>query len=143
VVVIGTAAGPVGAVVALVAFAVALYLLWANKLGFNGAWTRFGLDRLTAPLWKSENWVIFNAIFADREKVLKAATIALGLIALSLFVPASQVGIAIVAVAAWYTFETYRAHKVTTKTATIETLSTGDKVVYPTAVSRAESAKIN
>jgi hypothetical protein len=142
VVVIGTAAGPVGAVVSLVVFATALYLLWAYTLGFNGAWTRFGLDRLTAPLWKSENWEIFGTIFVDREKVIKAGTIALGLIALSLIVPVSQVGIALLAVAAWYVFEIYRTHKSGTRS-TLETVSANDKLIYPTTVSRSESAKIN
>ena len=111
VVVIGYAAGPIGAIIAIIAFSIALFLLWAHRLGFNGAWTSFGLDRFSAPLLKTENWDLFNAIFADREKVVKAATVSVVLIAVSLILPTSQVIIAVVAVAAWYVFQVYRANK--------------------------------
>ena len=55
VVVIGYAGGPPGAVVALLAFVIALFLLWARDLGFKGAWEKFGLQSLSPPLWKPEN----------------------------------------------------------------------------------------
>jgi hypothetical protein len=94
-------------------------------------------------LWKSENWEIFGTIFVDREKVIKAGTIALGLIALSLIIPVGQVAIALLAVAAWYVFEIYRTHKVSTRSTSLESVAANDKVLYPTTVSRSESAKIN
>jgi hypothetical protein len=144
VVVIGYAAGPVGAVISLLAFSISLYLLWARKLGFNGAWTRFGVDRLTAPLWKAANWDQFGTIFNDRESVLKAATIAVALIALSLILPVGQVGLIALAIAAWYAFEVYRAHRPAAKpsvTAALESKVANDKVLYTPAASRAENVK--
>jgi len=144
VVVIGYAAGPVGAVAALLVFSVALYLLWARRLGFNGAWTRFGLDRLTAPLWKGENWDRFGGIFNDRDSVVKAATVAVVLIALSLILPPSQVGLVAVAIAAWYAFEIYRSQKPAVRPAALESKVANDKVVYTAAASsRPEVTKVN
>ncbi|ABD88495.1 hypothetical protein [Rhodopseudomonas palustris] len=139
VVVIGYAAGPVGAIVAIVAFSVALFLLWSYNLGFNGAWTGFGLDRFTAPFWKAENWDRFGTIFADREKVVKAGTIAVVLIALSLVLPANQVALAVVVVAAWYVFQVYRANKpVVTKSTTLD-----PQVYGTTSEPRKEISRIN
>jgi hypothetical protein len=144
VVVIGYAAGPVGAVISLLAFSISLYLLWARKLGFSAAWTRFGVDRLTAPLWKAENWDQFGTIFNDRESVLKAATIALALIALSLILPVGQVALIALAIAAWYAFEVYRNNKPVAKpsvTAVLESKVANDKVLYTPAPQRADSVK--
>lgn len=137
VVVIGYAAGPIGAIIAIAAFSVALFLLWAYRLGFNGAWTSFGLDRFTAPFWKSENWDRFNAIFADREKVVKAATVAVVLIAVSLILPTNQVIIAVAAVAAWYVFQVYRANKPARPASSI------DGPVYSSVDGRKEISRIN
>ena len=134
VVVIGYAAGPVGAAISLLAFAGSLYLMWARKLGFVGAWTRFGLDRFTAPFWKGENWQRFNGLFADSESVVKAGTIAVALIALSLILPAGQVGLVAAAVAAWYAFEVYRSQRPLVRSAVaIESKPVGDKVIYASA----------
>jgi hypothetical protein len=110
-VVVGYAAGPLGAVITLLAFLIALFLLWARDLGFKGAWTKFGLHRFSPPLWKRENWDQFEGIFADRDKVLKAAAIALALIALSLMLPKNLVFLAFLAVAVWFVVEIYRANK--------------------------------
>jgi hypothetical protein len=137
VVVIGYAAGPIGALIAIVAFGIALYLLWAHRLGFNGAWTSFGLDRFSAPLLKTENWDLFNAIFADREKVVKAATVAVVLIAVSLILPTNQVIIAVVAVAAWYVFQVYRANKPARPASSL------DAPVYPAVENRKEISRVN
>ncbi|MCG6205188.1 hypothetical protein LPW26_11100 [Rhodopseudomonas sp. HC1] len=143
VVVIGYAAGPVGAAISLLAFAGSLYLMWARKLGFAGAWTRFGLDRFTAPFWKSENWDRFNALFADSESVVKAGTIAVALIALSLILPAGQVGLVAAAVAAWYAFEVYRSQRpVGRSTVAIESKPVPDQVIY-SAAPHSEPAKMN
>ncbi len=142
VVVIGYAAGPVGAVISLFAFAGSLYLMWARRLGFVGAWSRFGLDRFTAPFWKGENWERFNGLFADGESVVKAATIAVALIALSLVLPASQVGLIALAVAAWYAFEVYRSQRPLVRPAgAIESKPVADQVIYSSAPR--EPAKMN
>jgi hypothetical protein len=146
VVVIGSAAGAAGAAVSLLAFAGSLYLMWARKLGFSGAWTRFALDRFTAPFWKSENWERFNAMFNDSESVVKAGTISVALIALSLVLPASQVGLIALVVAAWYAVEVYRSHRsagtiAARAPAAIES-KPAEKVIY-TNVARGETVKMN
>ncbi|RAI46065.1 hypothetical protein [Rhodoplanes roseus] len=110
VVVIGAAAGPLGAVISLIAFAVTLFLLWAHKLGYMGAWTRFGLDRFTAPFLEGDNYDRLTLITTDGEKLAKACTVALVLIALSLVLPGYQVGILVVAVGAWYLYQIRRAN---------------------------------
>jgi hypothetical protein len=110
-VVVGYAAGPLGAVVTLLAFLIALFLLWARDLGFKGAWTKFGLHRFSPPLWKRENWDQFEGIFADRDKVVKATAIALALIALSIMLPKNLVILAFLAVAVWFVVEIYRGDK--------------------------------
>lgn len=142
VVVIGYAAGPAGAAISLVAFAASLYLMWARKLGFGAAWTSFALDRFSAPFWKGENWERFRAMFSDGESVVKAATIAIVLIALSLFLPPSQVGLIALVVAAWYAFEVYRSHRTVAPHTTAAIESKSEARVYTSATSRAE-AKIN
>jgi hypothetical protein len=110
-VVVGYAAGPLGAVVTLLAFLIALFLLWARDLGFKGAWTKFGLNRFSPPLWKRENWEQFEGIFVDRDKVVKACAIALALIALSMMLPKNLVILAFLAVAVWFIVEIYRGDK--------------------------------
>jgi hypothetical protein len=110
-VVVGYAAGPLGAVIALLAFLIALFLLWARDLGFKGAWTKFGLNRFSPPLWRRENWEQFEGIFVDRDKVVKASAIALALIALSMMLPKNLVILAFLAVAVWFVVEIYRAEK--------------------------------
>ncbi|MDF3813625.1 MULTISPECIES: hypothetical protein [Rhodopseudomonas] len=110
VVVVGYAAGPLGAVITVLAFLIALFLLWARELGFKGAWIRFGLNRLSPPLWKRENWEQFEGIFADRDKVVKAGAIAVSLIALSMMLPRNLVVIAFLAIAVWAVVEIYRAN---------------------------------
>lgn len=110
VVVIGYAAGPLGAVIAMIAFATTLFLLWSHKLGFLGAWTRFGLDRFTAPFLEGDNYDRLVPIFSDGEKLGKACTVAVVLIALSLVLPGYQVGILVAAVAAWYLYQIRRAN---------------------------------
>jgi hypothetical protein len=143
VVVIGYAAGPVGAGLSLLAFAGSLYLMWARKLGFRAAWTRFGLDRFTAPFWKGENWDRFNAMFSDSESVVKAGTIAVALIALSLILPPGQVALIALAVSAWYAFEVYRSHRPLVRPqVAIESKPVGDKVIYAPSP-RSEPAQMN
>lgn len=142
VVVIGYAAGPVGAAISLVAFAASLYLMWARKLGFGGAWTRFALDRFSAPFWKGENWERFQAMFNDSESVVKAGTIAIVLIALSLVLPPTQVALIALVVAGWYGFEVYRSHRsVAPRQAVAIEKKPGEQVVF--SAPREPVGKIN
>jgi hypothetical protein len=108
VVVIGSAAGPLGAVISLIAFSTTLFLLWAYKLGFMGAWTQFGLDRFTTHFVGGENWDRFALVFGDSEKLGKACTVTVVLIALWLTLPIHQFGVALVAVTAWSIYQSRR-----------------------------------
>jgi hypothetical protein len=110
VIVIGYAAGPPGALVALIVFAVALYLLWARELGFKGAWDRFGIQALTPPLWKPENIERLKGLIADDQKSVKACTIAVALIAVSQLLPRNMAALVFLAVVVWGVFEVYRAN---------------------------------
>jgi hypothetical protein len=144
VVVIGAAAGPLGAAISVLAFAVTLFLLWAYKLGFMNAWTRFGLDRFLAPFLEGENWDRFVPIFSDGEKLGKACTVAVVLIALSLVLPAYQVGIAVAAAIAWYLYQIRRVSAPVTKSPALELPPATTKPgVFKAPDSRVESARVN
>lgn len=108
VVVIGYAGGPPGAVVALLAFVIALFLLWARELGFKGAWEKFGLQSLSPPLWKQDNIDRFKALFVDEQKLVKACTISVALIAASMLLPRNLVVFIFLAAIALGVFEVYR-----------------------------------
>jgi fatty acid desaturase len=108
----GFAAGPLAPVVIPIAFLVTLYLLWAHDLGFKDAWQRFGLNRLTPPLWNDENRRRFGPFFENREKLIKAGTVAVGLVALWLMLPPDLVRIAVVVLVVWYLTEIYRVQRV-------------------------------
>jgi hypothetical protein len=110
-VVIGFAAGPMSVVVAFLSFWITLYLVWAYDLGFKDVWSRYGLNRVKPPFWSDENKRWFLPILSDRTKVVKAASVALVIVALSLMLPVSIVRIATLIVAAWYVSEIYRAQK--------------------------------
>lgn len=109
-VVIGVAGGLAGAVIAALAFGITLFLLWAHKLGFDSAWRTFGLDRYVAPILERGNRDRFIRIFDDNEKLGKACTVALALVALWLILPKYQVAIAAVVALGWYGYDIYRAH---------------------------------
>jgi hypothetical protein len=145
--VIGYAGGLIGAIIAVAAFAVTLFMLWSYKLGFDGAWTSFALDRYTAPLLEGSNWDRFTAIFADREKLAKACTVTVVLIALWLAAPTYQVILALAAVVAWYVYEIKRANKGIAKTSgptTLELPVSKEEPVYPVAEeSINEGARVN
>ncbi|MGX7745233.1 hypothetical protein [Rhodopseudomonas parapalustris] len=113
VVVIGYAGGPLAALVTIATFLIALFLLWAREIGFKGAWERFGLQTMTPPLWKVENWDRFKLIFIDQNKVVKACTVAVAMIALAMFLPRNLVALVYLAAAAWGVFEVYRANSAT------------------------------
>lgn len=110
VIVIGYAAGPPGAVVALLVFVVALYLLWARELGFKGAWQKFGVQNLNPPLWRPENIDRFKGLFTEESKLVKACTISVALVAVSEMLPRNLVVLVFLAVVVWGVFEVYRAN---------------------------------
>lgn len=148
-VVIGFAAGLVGAIIAVIAFAATLFLFWASTLGFLGAWTKFGLDRFTAPWLDADNRDRFMAIFNDREKVAKAITVAVVLIALSLVLPAYQVGAAVAVVVLWYGWQIRQATRPTVKTTstTLDLTPVTEKVandkVVVAAAEKTATARVN
>lgn len=145
--VIGYAGGLIGAIIALAAFAVTLFLLWSYKLGFDGAWTSFALDRYTAPLLEGSNWDRFTAIFADREKLAKACTVTVVLIALWLALPTYQVVLALAAVVGWYVYEVKRANRPLAKTSgptTLELPVSKEEPLFPAEdASIKEGARVN
>lgn len=111
IVVIGYAGGPPGAFAALLTFLVALFLIWARDLGFRGAWDRFGLQSMNPPLWKPENMERFRSLFVDEQKLVKATTISVALIAAALILPRNLVVVIFVAALALGIFEVYRNTK--------------------------------
>jgi hypothetical protein len=104
-VVIGYAAGPIGVMVAIASFAVALFLLWSEKLGFSGAKKQLGLNDVFSPTWTAENWERLEAVLADRETFDKACTIAVGVIGTFLVLPTTWAATAIAIVLAFFVFE--------------------------------------
>ncbi|NVO15755.1 MAG: hypothetical protein HXX10_17110 [Rhodoplanes sp.] len=110
-VIIGYATGALGALIALIAFAIALFLLWARQVGLMGAWTTFSLDRSMGLFLDGEDRSRLALIVSDREKLGKACTVAIALTALLLVFPTHQVGIAIAAAAVWSVFRIRRARR--------------------------------
>jgi hypothetical protein len=112
-VIIGFAAGPQGTLVFLVALGFALYLFWAEELGFKGAIARLGLDRLKPPVWKKENWVQFQTTLTDQDKLVKAFAAALTLMAVKLMLPSHQgvVLLVTIVVVGWFVFKIYDSEK--------------------------------
>jgi hypothetical protein len=110
---IGIAAGPLAPVIAPIAFLATLYLLWSRELGFRDAWNRFGFQRLKPPLWHDDNREVFSPFFENREKLIKSATVAVGIVALWLMLPPDLVRFAVLIVLIWYLTEIYRGQKVT------------------------------
>jgi len=102
VVVLGYAVGPLGLLIAALAFGAALFLLWADELGFSGAWTAFGFDRFDTPVLGPDNWDRFAALVQDRDKVARALTIALALTALWLTLPEQLMLLGSVVAIGWY-----------------------------------------
>lgn len=111
-IVIARAAGPMAVVISPIIFFVALYLLWAYEIGYKAVWTRFGLDRLTPPVWNRDNQKRFLPIFEDRLKVAKAGAVVLGLIALSLLLTPTIARVIAVLLVLWYLVEIYRAQQI-------------------------------
>lgn len=101
VVVLGHAVGPLGLLIAVLAFGVALFLLWADQLGFGGAWEAFGFDRFEAPVSAPANWDRLAPLLQDRGKVARALTLTLALTALSLILPEKSVLIGVIVVIGW------------------------------------------
>jgi hypothetical protein len=109
VVVAGYAVGLLGLVLAAIAFGAALFLLWADELGFSGAWLAFGFDRFDAPA-SGANWDQFAAVTKDADKVAKAATIALSLTAAWLMLPEELMLIGILVSTGWAALRINKRH---------------------------------
>jgi hypothetical protein len=107
--IVGYAAGIVGAVSATVAFSIASFLQWADKLGFAGARKQLGPDKFTVPVWKADNWRQLGVVLDDQEKFERSLTCSVLLIALLLTLPTTMVLAAALAVAGWFTFQVYRS----------------------------------
>jgi hypothetical protein len=101
VVVLGHAVGLFGLLLAGVAFGVVLFLVWADQLGFGGAWEAFGFDRSDTPGSGPEHRDRFAALLQDRGKVAKALTLTLGLTALWLILPEESVLIGVIVAIGW------------------------------------------
>jgi len=106
-VVIGFASGPFGTISFLLTFLTARYLFAARELGFERAWTAFGVE-LSPPLWQRRNWRWLDAIFRDDDEFWKASSVAVGLTALSLMLSPTSVGIVAVVIATCYVAEIAR-----------------------------------
>jgi hypothetical protein len=131
-VLIQQAVGVLGAVVAVLAFMTALFLVSAEKIGYRAAWTRFGLDRLVGPLLQSENWARLAPLFEDLGAVFVAATVAVVLVALSLTVPADLLLVGVLTAAALGVIEVYRSNRQRTKLAAPKLIASSD-VAYAQA----------
>jgi hypothetical protein len=110
-VVIGQAAGVVGAAVSALAFFTALFLFSAMKLGYRQAWTRFALDRFFDPVLKRETWDRLLPIFEDFQVVFIAATVAVAVVAMWLTLPADVVVAVICVVAGFAVLDAFRVGK--------------------------------
>ena len=111
--IMGFAAGPQGTLLFLVVLGVALYLFWAEELGFKGALDRLGLNKLQPPVWQRSNWVQFQSTLTDQDKLVKAFAAALVLMAVKLMLPSHQgvVFLATIVVVGWFLFKIYDSDK--------------------------------
>jgi hypothetical protein len=107
--VIGFAAGVLGAVSALLAFSVALFLQWADKLGFAGARRKLAPDRFSIAVLKAGNWQQLTIVLEDHEKFERALTCAVMSIALLLILPTYLVLCVALVVAGWFAFQVHRS----------------------------------
>ena len=102
VVVLGNAVGLFGLLIAALAFGAALFLLWAEQLGFAAAWTAFGFDRFDSPDSGPPIPAQFATLVRDLDKVAKALTIALVLTALWLMLPEEPMLIGVIVAVGWW-----------------------------------------
>ena len=107
VIIIGCAAGLVGTLAFLLAFFVTWYLLSARELGFAQARAAFGV-RFDPPIWTRSNWLWLERLFDDSDKLLKAAAVAMIVMASTLMVGAPITLLVAVLIAAYLAFSIHR-----------------------------------
>lgn len=107
VIIIGSAAGLVGTLAFLLAFFVTWYLLSARELGFAQARASFGV-RFDPPIWTRSNWLWLERLFDDSDKLLKAAAVAMIVMASTLMVGAPITLLVAVLIAAYLAFSIHR-----------------------------------
>lgn len=107
VIIIGSAAGLVGTLAFLLAFFVTWYLLSARELGFTQARAAFGV-RFDPPIWTRSNWLWLERLFDDSDKLLKAAAVAMIVMASTLMVGAPITLLVAVVIAAYLAFSIHR-----------------------------------
>ena len=107
VIIIGCAAGLVGTLAFLLAFFVTWYLLSARELGFAQARAAFGV-RFDPPIWTRSNWLWLERLFDDSDKLLKAAAVAMIVMASTLMVGAPITLLVAVLIAAYLVFSIHR-----------------------------------
>ncbi|AVT80597.1 hypothetical protein [Rhodopseudomonas palustris] len=107
VIIIGSAAGLVGTLAFLLAFFVTWYLLSARELGFSQARASFGV-RFDPPIWTRSNWLWLERLFDDSDKLLKAAAVAMIVMASTLMVGAPITLLVAVLIAAYLAFSIHR-----------------------------------
>lgn len=107
VIIIGSAAGLVGTLAFLLAFFVTWYLLSARELGFAQARAAFGV-RFDPPIWTRSNWLWLERLFDDSDKLLKAAAVAMIVMASTLMVGAPITLLVAVLIAAYLAFSIHR-----------------------------------
>ncbi|MFT3938404.1 hypothetical protein [Rhodopseudomonas sp.] len=107
VIIIGSAAGLVGTLAFLLAFFVTWHLLSARELGFTQARAAFGV-RFDPPIWTRSNWLWLERLFDDSDKLLKAAAVAMIVMASTLMVGAPITLLVAVLIAAYLAFSIHR-----------------------------------
>lgn len=107
VIIIGSAAGLVGTLAFLLAFFVTWYLLSAREVGFAQARAAFGV-RFDPPIWTRSNWQWLERLFDDSDKLLKAAAVAMIVMASTLMVGAPITLLVAVLIAAYLAFSIHR-----------------------------------
>lgn len=107
VIIIGSAAGLAGTLAFLLAFFVTWYLLLAREVGFASARAGFAF-RIDPPIWTRSNWLWLERLFDDSDKLLKAAAIAMIVMASTLMIGAPITLLVAVLIAAYVAFSIHR-----------------------------------
>lgn len=107
VIIVGSAAGLGGMVAFLLAFGIAWYLFTASEIGFAQARDALGI-KLLPPIWRRSNWLWLDVMLDDGDKLLRAATIALGVVGVALMFRPDFIYGAAALIAAFYVSEILR-----------------------------------
>ncbi|MBI5129981.1 MAG: hypothetical protein HZA66_11115 [Rhodopseudomonas palustris] len=107
VIIVGSAAGLGGTVAFLLAFGITWYLLTASEIGFAKARDILGI-KLLPPIWQRSNWLWLDVMLDDGDKLLRAATIALGVVGIALMFRPDFIYGAAALIAAFYVSEILR-----------------------------------